>query len=272
MRYRFLLISALSLVLAHRAAAAPSETAPVKVIVVGNNWGVSTDNVQAILDSIARERLVDFPNRTLGTLLVSRWSEVPITLNQKGPHGEFQVRLTADKTYWAQYTYQFAHEMGHILANCDHRKAGPNLWFEEALCETSSLFVLSRMHHAWETAPPYPNWKDWGIHFDEYLDKLLAERARRLPPDMTMKQWLAANLPELQKQNRLTERSKLVAAYLFPLFQDDPAGWQTLNAINTDPADAGLPFDAYLQAWKNRLPEKQKPFLAKIQTLFGYTR
>ena len=271
MRYCILMTLASVMILVHRVSAAEpaSATPSVKIVIVGNNWGVPTNNVQAMLDSVARERLADFPGRNLGTILVSHRPGVPITLYQKGAHGEFQVRLMANKTYWARYAYQFAHEMGHILANCDHRKPGQNLWFEEALCETSSLYMLSRMHHAWETAPPYPNWKDWGIHFDDYLNTLLAERARRLPPDITMKQWLAANLPELQKQDRLTERSKLVAAYLFPIFQDYPAGWQTLNSINTDPADAGLPFDAYLAAWKSRLPEKQKPFVTKIQKLFG---
>ena len=199
---------------------------------IGENWNADGTEIKKVLDSAAAQILIYFPDRKLNPILVSHGQEVPITLDAKGPSGEYQVRLATGSTYWAQYSYQFAHELGHILCNYDRHHAGRNQWFEESLCETSSLFVLSRMGHAWKSDPPYPNWKDWGVHFDVYLNEILAKRSRRLPPDLTMPMWLKSNLPDLSQERRLTERSMLAATYLLPLFQDDPHGWECLNWLN----------------------------------------
>ena len=58
----------------------------------------------------------------------------------------------------AYRAYQFAHEFCHILCNFDDDWKGNN-WFEETMCETSSLFVLRRLSKEWEERPPYPAWK-----------------------------------------------------------------------------------------------------------------
>lgn len=242
----------------------------VVIHVEGENWGAPPADVDKVLHSAAAQVLAYFPGREIKPILVSRGRFVPITLDQKGPGGEFQVHLATGNTYWAQYTYQFAHEVCHILANCDRHQRGRHQWFEESLCETSSLFVLSRMHKQWEEDPPYPNWKSWGVHFDEYLNQMLAERARRLPPDQTMGQWIRLQLPVLVTERKVTEHSKLMAAYLLPIFQDDPQGWESLNWYHTGDRDNDLEFEAFLRAWKLRVPEKHKTFVAKIQKLFGY--
>ena len=242
----------------------------IQIRVQGDDWKVPPENVKAVLDSTAAQLMEYFPGRQLKPILVSRGSPVPITLNDKGPAGEYRVKLACDSTYWAQYTYQFAHELCHILSNYDHHHGGRNQWFEESLCETSSLFALSRMDNAWATSPPYPNWKNWGIHFDDYLNALLADRKRRLPPDRTMRDWMAENLPQLESEDHLTDRSKLVAAYLLPLFQDDPHGWEALNWLNLGPDDDRLPFRDYLEAWRSRIPAEHKAFVGRIQTLLGY--
>ncbi len=260
------LLAAVPLSADDRKPAAP----PVEIHVLGEDWSAPRDDVEKVLASTAHQLLIWFPDRQLNPIRVSRWNDVPMTLDDKGPDGEYQVRLGVSSTYWAQYTYQFAHEMCHILANYDHHHRGQNQWFEESLCETSSLFVLSRMRRAWEIDPPYPNWKDWGTHFDDYLNAMLAARSRRLPPDLTMPTWMAKNLPALRGEHQLTDRSKLVAAYLLPIFQDDPQGWESLNWLNLGENDDALEFDAYLAAWRDRMPERHKAFIAKIQMLFDF--
>jgi hypothetical protein len=252
------------------AAEAPAGGEGV-IRVQGDQWGASSADIEKVLHSTAGQILPYFHDRILKPILVSRGNIVPITLDQRGPDGEFQVRLTSHSTFWAQYTYQFAHELCHVLAAVDHPHRGRHQWFEESLCETSSLFVLSRMRESWDRDPPYPNWKSWGVHYDEYLNALLAERARRLPPDQTMSQWVTLNLPELEKEQKVTEHSKLVAAYLLAIFQDEPEGWECITWLNTGvESDASLGFEEHLRAWRGRVPERHKAFIGKIQKLFGY--
>lgn len=264
----FLILLLLALLPTRPAIAAAPPLAEIHV--VGNDWNASSEDAAKVLDSTANQLLAFFPGRKLAAVRVSHRDGVPITLDAKGPNGEYQVKLGANSTFWAQYTYQFAHELCHILANYDKHHGGRNQWFEESLCETSSLFVLSRMHQAWDKEPPYPNWKDWGVHFDQYLNEILARRTRRLPPDMTMLMWITANLPDLAAERELTSRSMLVAAYMLPIFQDDPEGWESLNWLNLGEKDDELDFEQYLRGWRERVPEKHKAFVGKIESLFGY--
>ena len=138
-------------------AAQPPPPAPIATLTervkikVEGDWGSAPrENVEKMLYSTAGELLRFCPERRLGTIVVRHHADVPITLYQKGPHGEHQVLLEANNTYWSQYDYQFAHELTHILCNCDRRKAGRNLWFEETLCETASLFSLHKMSRCLE--------------------------------------------------------------------------------------------------------------------------
>ena len=237
----------------------------------GNDWDAPPEDIKKLLDSTASQILPYFHDRTLKPILVSRRrGSVPITLDDRGPNGEFQVKLNTGSTFWSQYTYQFAHELCHVLASVDHPHRGRHQWFEESLCETSSLFTLSKMRESWNRQPPYPNWKTWGNHFDEYLNNLLADRARRLPPDQTMSQWITANLPELEKEDKVTVHSKLAAVYLLAIFQDEPEGWETITWLNTGADEDRLGFEQHLHAWRQRVPARDKDFIGKIQKLFGY--
>jgi hypothetical protein len=264
------------LILASESMAAqpplPAAIAPltdrVKIKIEGDWGSAPRENVEKMLYSTAGELLRFCPERRLGTIVVRHHADVPITLYQKGPHGEHQVLLEANNTYWSQYDYQFAHELTHILCNCDRRKAGCNLWFEETLCETASLFSLRKMAVAWKTKPPYANWTSFAPHFDEYADAMLARRDRRLPPDRNMAEWFREHAASLAEQRKLTDESKLVAAYLVALFEDDPSGWETLATLNLGPNDADLDFRANLEGWKQRVPERQRSFVGKIEGLF----
>lgn len=241
----------------------------VHIEVLGD-WGNGPkENVQKTLYSAATQLLRFCPERRLGTITVRHHEGVPITLYAKGPHGEHQVLLSAGDTYWSQYAYQFAHEVTHILSNYDRRKDGRNLWFEESLCETASLFAMRKMAVVWKTDPPYVNWVSFAPHLDQYVDAILAKRDRRLPPDRTMPQWFQEHADVLSTQRQLTKESQLVAAYLLALFEDEPGGWESLTWINLGPKDAELDFRGFLASWKGRVPKRNQGFIEKIQELFG---
>ena len=215
---------AASVVLAAQPIKVESGGDPVRIEVLGE-WGdAPRENVQKTLCSAAAQLLRFCPERRLGTITVRHHEGVPMTLYEKGPQGQHQVLLGARNTYWCQYAYQFSHEVGHILCNCDRRKEGRNHWFEETLCETASLFAMRRMATAWKTDPPYANWADFAPRLDQYVDSILAGRDRRLPPDRTMPQWFLERAEVLAGQRHPTPDSQLVAAYLLALFEDEPKG------------------------------------------------
>ncbi|UQA59572.1 hypothetical protein [Polyangium aurulentum] len=246
-------------------AAAPSPAIRIQ----GNNWRMAPSDIENVLRLASDQILRHFPGRKLGDLTVSHWESRPKIFFDRGPRGDYRVMLSASEGYWAQYTYQFTHELTHVLSNYDRIQEGKNEWFEEALCETASLFVLSRMRRAWETTPPPYYSRSWGINFERYLDDMLAEPSRKLPADTTMARWLELNLPALTS-NRDSDRALLVAAHLLPIFQDNPEGWEALNWVSLGADDGALDFAQYLQGWHDRVPEKHKKLVRRIQQLFGY--
>ncbi len=254
------------------AGGAPDADRPpeLRITVVGD-WGEAPrENVEKLLRSAAGELARQVPDRTLPAIIVSPGEGSPITLFDKAPGGETQVRLTARGLFWSQYVYQFSHELGHVLCNYEKRSAGGNAWFEEAVCETSSLFVLRRLAVTWQKDPPYENWRGFAPRMDDYANAILARRDRRLAPDTTMPQWYRARQQELRKQEHPTADSMLVAAYLLPLFEDEPNGWQALAWLNQDKSDGQKDFEGYLRAWHGRTPEQHKAFIVKIMRLFGF--
>jgi len=78
-----------------------------------------------------------------------------IVLHDRSDQGEVVIHLETSKTFWSQYAYQITHEISHV--HCGFC-CGPtqNLWFEEVVCETASLFCLRAMARTWQTNPPYP--------------------------------------------------------------------------------------------------------------------
>lgn len=247
-------------------AAPPSPTIRIK----GDNWKMAPTDVETVLRLAASQILRHFPGRKIGDITVSHWESKPKIYFDRGPRGDYRVMLSASEGYWAQYTYQFTHELTHVLSNYDRIQDGKNEWFEEALCETASMFVLSRMRRAWETSPPPYYSRNWGINFERYLEDMLAEPVRRLPADTTLSRWLEQSLPVLAN-NRDSERALTVAAQLLPIFQDNPEGWEALNWVSLGPDDERVDFPQYLQGWHDRVPDKHKKLVRRIQQLFGFT-
>ena len=240
-----------------------------RIVIAGDFGDAVPENIEKVLETTAEQLLRHTPERRLGTILVSPSTDVPITLFAKGPADEYQIRLATRDRFWAQYAYQFAHEVCHVLCNYDQKRTGDKQWFEEALCETASLFALKGLAVSWKESPPYPNWKSFAESFQHYVNDILSRRDRRLPPDQSLPEWYRRNAETLRKDRQSTERTRLVATYLLSLFEDDPTGWQALTWINTGEQDSSLPFPEYLAGWKSRCPERHRPFVHRIETLFG---
>lgn len=228
-------------------------------------WESDKGSVEPLLQSVAREFLPLFPDAKLPLLEVEQKGG-PITLFKRGPNGEIRVKLNSAGTLWAQYSFQFAHELGHVLCRYDedtHR----NKWFEESLCEMASLFALHRMTESWKTAPPFPNWKDYAPHLRKYADERIAKA--QLPAGTTLAAWYAERVEAFSKNATERDNNTVIAAALLPYFDENPERWAAVWYLNVETHTPAFTFRDYLTAWRKNTPRNLQPVVDEIAKRLG---
>lgn len=262
------------------SAAAPALAAGVgsgpgvEIRVEGEGWGsAARDEIESVLHSAA-EQLLGASSMVLDQpIVVTHAAGSPVTLFGSGHAGEYRVRLSATDRGWAQYAYQFGHELCHVLANAKVRADSPerieNQWFEEAVCEAAGLFVLRGMAVRWANHPPLAAWKDYAPSLQRYADRLLAEPHRNLPAGVSSQAWLNGRLAKLVRNPYLREDNEVVANLLLPLFEQEPGRWAVLQYLNRAPARAGGGVADYLRQWRNESPREHQPFIERLAQVLG---
>lgn len=228
------------------------------------DWGTSVVDARKVLEAAGRELLRHVPERELPPLEVAPKGG-PITLYKRGPAGEIRVRLDVKGPFWAQYTFQFAHELGHVLCGYDddpHKQK----WFEESVCEAASLFVLRRSAETWRSDPPYPNWKSYAPSLAAYADERL--QASVLPAGATLASFYRERREQCEANAEDRPRNLIIAAQLLPLLEKDPARWEAFRWLNTEAHGASTSFADYLDAWERHCPVKHKAFVRRVRGLF----
>jgi hypothetical protein len=254
---------------AERRETAERVPAQFDVRVLPGDWGdASPDDIREVCVSAASELARFAPGRDLGLITVEPAAgKGPMVLFKRGPEGERRVLLDARGNHWAQFAYQFAHEFCHIL--CNSREGDPsNLWFEESLCETASLFALRRMAETWKTRPPYPNWKGFAPSLAEYAETRLRTTADPGGPDLS--DWWRSNSDELRKNPHDRDRNRVAAKRLLTLLEKDPRRWAATESLNRWDGRRKLSLRGYLAEWRRRVPESLGPFVEEVAAVFGY--
>jgi hypothetical protein len=254
------------------AADAGPARSRVDIRVIGEGWGDATPrDIEAVLRSVADVMLEHFPERRLEPILVEYWDKHPLTLFAKGPANEYRMYLSVKDRRWAQFAFEFAHELAHVLTNYEHYASGElttyNQWFEEALCEVGSLYALKQLSRTWEKSPPYPNWATYAPNFERYLERLLAEPHRELAPDVSLAAWLTRNESDLRGNPHLRSLNEAVASQLLPLFERDPDLWHAIEYLH--PHANGADFRTYMQAWRENVPDRYKGAIEYLSAWFG---
>ncbi len=250
----------------------PQHAAGAKLVirVQPGRWGdAGVGDIQKLLLSAGNELWKHFPGRRLRPIIVRHSDSGPIVLFQRGPAGQYILKLDAEGRHWAQFTYQFSHELCHILANYEKKASPRNKWFEESLCEMASMFVLRRMAVTWQTSPPYPNWKSFAPALRKYADDLQANKDHRLPAGTTLAKWYRDNEQSMRKEPCLRAKNKIVANELLGLFEKSPESWAAVSYLNMDELDDADSFKDYLESWHRHCPAKHKKFVRRIGDLFG---
>lgn len=253
-----------------------SKKRSIAIDVAPGNWGrADVRDIAQVLESAAGELLTHVgSSRGEISIRVIPRSGPPKVLYERGVDGQYVIQLSARDERWFQYVFQFSHELCHVLSNFDHKEAigeakvdEGNQWFEEALCETASLFTLRRLAAVWESNPPTPNWAGYASTFSAYAGHLMGQAHRQLPAGQSLRDWYAQNRASLRESPYLREKNELVAASLLPLFEADPELWRSVAYLNPAKTSAGKPFAHYVADWQAASPDKTLP--DQVIDLFG---
>lgn len=243
---------------------------------VKNEFGTApVDNVKALLKSVAHEIWQHCPHtKFLGQgFSIYRNKSHPIT-HFKHEDDRIVIGLNTHNTFWAQYSYQFAHEFCHALIDHTHEAQRKwhltqhaNHWLDECLAETASLFTLRAMSRTWATKPPYGNWKSFAPHLASYIDDRAKDPKHKLPPDTTFSDWLLNLHPSLRVRPTLREVNTIIAFQLLPLFEAEPAGWESITAIKLADRDVMKPLATHLAEWQSNARPEHRDFVQKVSKL-----
>lgn len=183
-----------------------------KLIIAPKGWGsASPRDVAAVCHSCAAT-IVQAIRPKQGqepTVLVIRSKHGPMVLSRRGPNDEFILLLNSGDRLWAQVAYQFSHEFGHVLCG-DLSLKKPQHWFEEAFCESLSLWTMEKMGESWKTNAPYKGWQPYATNLASYAQNV---RNRVAAPEDIHK-WFAKHRTDLTGNAYDREKNLILAKHL----------------------------------------------------------
>jgi hypothetical protein len=250
---------------------------PLDIRVQTNGFGKANPaDITAVLQSAALEIWKHCPHTQLDGIDVYYRADHPQTDFKRTPSGRIGIGLSARDTHWAQYAFQFAHEFCHALANYSNdpqrsvrypRHA--NLWLEESLCETASLFALRAMSRSWRTAPPYPAWRSYAPWFNDYVEHRLALPEHQLPAGTSFLVWFHENQAALRQNSDLRDRNTIIAIQFLPIFEAEPRGWGAVAFLNRGSSNAEESLAQRFVEWRSQCPENLRPFVTRLAGVFA---
>lgn len=141
-----------------------------------------------------------------------------------------QIYLNVKGNYWCQWTYQFAHEYCHHLIG---GKLTGNItglkWFEECICELSSLFNLKSLANVWQHSSKY-----YQLAYTQAIQAYLQD-LYGLQADASLSFPLAPHQKLVEKYATLLQEPRyhrdlygLIAQQMLPFFEENPFLWQMI--------------------------------------------
>ena len=272
---RVLLIMAICAPLSGTSAAGASPQ-PLDIRVQSGGFGsASSADITALLQSAAFELWQYCPRTQLDGINVYHRADHPQTDFKRTPEGRIAIGLATQDTHWAQYSFQFAHEFCHTLANFSNRPRQSarypfhaNFWLEESLCEMASLFTLRAMSRSWQTAPPYPSWRAYAPWLNAYAEQRIKLPEHQLPPGKPFLVWFQEHQAALRRNSVIRDWNTIIAIRLLPVFEAEPRGWEAVTLLNHGSRGANESLAEHLAAWRSRCPEDLRPFVGKIAAVF----
>jgi len=184
------------------------------------------------------------------------------------------MRLSSKGAFWAQYVFQYSHELCHVIQNAQTQGPDEALFFYESLSHLASHYVLRALAETWKTAPPLPGegWTGFAPRMREYSDALVAKH--QLPEGRTLAAWFAEQRETVQKQRSsdLRPAYETIALALLPIFEKEPDNWEAVTFLGrrrSELKDKNFTFEEVLAEWRLACPERHRPLVDRIAAEFG---
>ena len=235
----------------------------------------SSEDITLLLQSTALELWRYCPRTHLDGMDVYRRPDHPQTNFKRTPDGRIAIGLAARDTQWARYSFQFAHEFCHTLANfsnnsgrLERNPSRANYWLEESLCETASLFALRALSRSWQKNPPAPAWRDYAPWFNDYAAQRIALPEHQLAGKNFL-EWFQEHQPVMRKNSAVWDWNSIVAIRLLPVFEEEPRGWEAVTFLNNGSQSTNASLTLHLAEWRGRCPADLRQFVNRIAAVFG---
>jgi hypothetical protein len=165
---------------------------------------------------------------------------------------------------WCKLSYQFGHELGHVLCNSWQPQAKPKLpsqWLEEALVEAFSIRGLGLLADSWEQRPPFPNDAAFAANIRKYRQDLIEKYRKPAgePRQLDMCAWLLRNRDALDQTGGVGTIEGPEILQIVAELEGDKACVEDLGAVNRWPARSEVPVEEYIRLWQTSCAEIGAP-------------
>ena len=238
----------------------------VTIKVEGENWGNARHaDIKRLLENVASHLIRHVREEISAVIEVRNWEGGPMILVRQQGQTSYQVMLTTTGRSWAQYSYQFAHELCHLVSNYERLEDSTNNWFHESICEVASLFTLRSMATTWESNPPYANWSSYAKSLRQYAVELANTVKKEIPGDHEVALWLQGHEAE-GRVDRYSRKGNLILALLMlPVFEQHPEGWNAVRRLPRSDVSIGH----YLVQWKEAVHSCERAFIDRMEYAIG---
>ncbi|MDO4586871.1 MAG: hypothetical protein Q4C95_06170 [Planctomycetia bacterium] len=248
---------------------APTAIMPPKIAVDPNGFQADENDIIAICSSAGQELWKYFPDVQIPSIIVRHSDICPMAVFHPSENQEQIILLATSGNFWCQYSYQFSHEIAHVLAGFKDGNID-NHWFEETICETASLFVLRQMANSWKSSPPKPHWADYRDILRNYADITM----RNYPYTnelfrLGMPAFYQKYAQKLRTNPCNRDLNGSMAIVLLHYFEESPQHWEAIHWLNAKRTEESVSFNIYLKNWYQSVPNEHKGFVLKIAKLYG---
>lgn len=148
------------------------------------------------------------------------------------------ILLAVEPTHWAQLAYQLSHELLHLIMPKIIPNNYTNHWFEEALAEMMSQYVLPRLTKSWANNPLSSIKLEYGEFFSKYIEN--QNKYTEAFVINLLDQHDSEILKSFQSNPYQREKLRHITSKMLPVFESNPSLWYAIQYLHFIPNDLTL--------------------------------
>lgn len=148
------------------------------------------------------------------------------------------ILLAVEPTHWAQLAYQLSHELLHLIIPDIIPNNYTNHWFEEALAEMMSQYVLPRLTKSWANNLLSSSSSKYGDFFSDYIEN--QNKYTEAFDISLLDQHESEILKSFQSNPYQREKLRYIASKMLPVFESNPSLWYAIQYLHFIPNDLTL--------------------------------